>query len=364
MGKIQIPSSTVGIDRRRFSAQLLVASLPGALVSRPSHAAPAVPEGSWTSKFADVRGLRMHFVEQGSGPLVLLCHGFPELWFSWRHQIPALADSGYRVVAPDLRGYGATGGSESLTDYSIKELVADLTALLDALGEKTCVIVGHDFGAVLTWNAVLLAPDRFKAMAALSVPYNQRRDTRPIAGIQRAVGGNFNYILYFQEPGVAERELEPDMERFLRTFYHHASAEGTAQRMRLASWTSRAKLMETLVAPPAKLRWLPEDALRYYVESFRSSGLTGPLNWYRNLDNNWEQMSAFKGANIGHPALFIVGTDDPVLRSTQANYQAMTSTVPGLRRSVVLPGCGHWIQQECPVDVNRELLAFLAQVAR
>jgi pimeloyl-ACP methyl ester carboxylesterase len=364
MSRIPISSPIFSIDRRRFSAQLLVASLPGALASSPAHAAPVVPAGSWTSKFVDVRGLRMHYVEQGSGPLVLLCHGFPELWYSWRHQIPALADAGYRVVSPDLRGYGATGGSQSLTDYSIKELVADLTALLDALGERTCVIVGHDFGAVLTWNAVLLAPDRFKAMAALSVPYNQRRDTRPIDGIRRAVGGNFNYILYFQEPGVAERELEPDMELFLRTFYHHASAEGTAQRMRLASRSNRSKLMETLVAPPTQLRWLPADDLQYYVDSFRASGLTGPLNWYRNLDNNWEQMIAFKGAPITHPALFIVGSDDPVLYSTQANYQAMTSTVPGLRRSVVLPGCGHWVQQECPAEVNRELLAFLVQVAR
>jgi pimeloyl-ACP methyl ester carboxylesterase len=364
MANSQSMHFTLRTDRRRFALSMLATVALSQVVARPGYAAPAMPAGPWSSKFADIRGLRMHYVEQGSGPLVLLCHGFPELWYSWRHQIPALAEAGYRVIAPDLRGYGATGGSTALSDYSIRSLVTDLTALLDALGEKTSVLVGHDFGAVLTWNAMLLAPDRFKAMAALSVPYNQRRDTRPIEGIRRAVGGNFNYILYFQEPGVAEQELEPELARFLKAFYHHASADGAVERGRRAPRSSWSKLMDTLVSPPADIRWLPDDVFRYYVDNFQASGLTGPLNWYRNLDNNWEQTGAFLGANISHPALFIAGADDPVLRSTQANDAAMSSTVPGLRRRVILPGCGHWVQQECPAEVNKELLAFLAQVAR
>lgn len=176
------------------------------------------------------------------------------LWYSWRHQIPALAEAGYRMIAPDLRGYGATGGSTALSDYSIKSLVSDLTTLLDVLGEKTCVLVGHDFGAVLTWNAMLLAPDRFKAMAALSVPYNQRRDTRPMEGIRHTVGGNFNHTLYFQEPGVAEQDLEPELARSLKAFYRHASADGAVERRRRTPRSSRSKLMDTLVSPSANIR--------------------------------------------------------------------------------------------------------------
>ena len=352
----------VNAARRQFSANLMLGLT---FASLPVWAAPPpVPAGPWKSGAADVRGLRMGYVEQGSGPLVLLCHGFPELWFSWRHQIPALAAAGYRVVVPDLRGYGRTGGSKTLAEYTIKELVADLTGLMDALGEKTCVVVGHDFGAVLAWNAVLLSPDRFKAIVALSVPYNQRRDTAPISSIRRAVGGNFNYILYFQEPGVAEQELESDTARFLSAFYYTASADATTQRQRLVPRSSRAKLLETLVEPKGLPKWLNETDFRYYTENFRETGFTGPLNWYRNLDKNWEQMKAYEGAKITHPALFIAGEEDPVLRSTRANFEALSSTVPGLRRTVILPACGHWVQQECPDAVNRELIAFLESVSR
>lgn len=168
-----------------------------------------MPPGDWNSKTADVNGLKIHYVEQGTGPLVLLCHGFPEGWYSWRHQIPAVANAGYRVIAPDLRGYGRTGGPKAVEAYTIKALVSDVTGLLDVLGEKQCVLVGHDFGAVLTWNAALLAPERFKALTAMSVPYNQRGATPPLAGIRRAIGGNFNYIVYFQQPGVASRNSSP-----------------------------------------------------------------------------------------------------------------------------------------------------------
>lgn len=326
----------------------------------PSWAAPPpLPSGPWKSGEVEIRGLRMRYVEQGSGPLVLLCHGFPELWFSWRHQIPALAGAGYRAVAPDLRGYGRTAGSKTLSEYTITQLTTDLVDLLDALGERTCILVGHDFGAVLAWNAVLLAPERFKAVVALSVPYNQRRDTPPVASIRRAVGGNFNYILYFQEPGVAEQELDADPARFLSAFFYTASGEAAAQRQRLVPRSSRSKLLETLLESRSLPKWLSDADFKYYVESFRDTGFTGALNWYRNLDRNWELMKPYEGATITHPAFFIAGENDPVLRSTRANFEALSSTVPGLRRTAILPGCGHWVQQECPDEVNRELIAFL-----
>ncbi len=350
--------------RRRVLATIL--GLAAASVSRAQSkdTAGLVPAGPWKSAFAETNGIRMHYVEQGSGPLVLLLHGFPELWYSWRHQIPALAQSGFRAVAPDLRGYGQTGGSKNIAEYSIKTLVADVVGLLDALGEKQCVLVGHDFGAVLAWNTVLLAPDRVRAVAALSVPYNQRRDTAPLAGIRRAVGGNFNYIVYFQEPGVAEAELEPDVARFLKTFYFHASGDAAPARQRLVTRTSTAKLLETLVQPGDHQRWLPDRELQHYTDNFTRTGLAGPLNWYRNLDRNWELMKPFEGARITHPTLFVAGELDPVLIATKGNFDALSNTVPGLRRTALIPRCGHWVQQECPAEVNAELLSFLAQYAR
>ncbi|MDA7417937.1 alpha/beta hydrolase, partial [Xenophilus arseniciresistens] len=197
-----------------------------------------------------------------------------------------------------------------------------------------------------------------------SVPYNQRRDTPPVVGIRRAVGGNFNYIVYFQEQGVAEAEIESDVPRFLKTFYFHASGDAASARQRLVPRGSRAKLMETLVRPGDHQSWLPDRDLQYYVENFERTGFTGPLNWYRNLDRNWELMKPFEGARITHPALFVAGELDPVLVATRGNVEALGTTVPGLRKTTLLPKCGHWVQQECPSQVNAELIAFLAQLGR
>lgn len=350
--------------RRRFLRQSIGGITASYLSFGSSAVAQVMPTGDWKSKTAEVAGLRMHYVEQGTGPLVLLCHGFPEGWFSWRHQLVALAQAGYRVVAPDLRGYGLTGGSKDVADYAITTLVGDITGLMDALGEKTCVLAGHDFGAVLAWNAALLAPERFKAIVALSVPYNQRRDSPPVAAIRRVAGANFNYIVYFQEPGVAEKELEANVPRFLKAFYYTASADGASDLRRLPPPSNRAGLLDTLAEPKGRLSWLSDAELQYYVEQFSRNGLSGPLNWYRNLDKNWEIMKAFEGATITQPVLFLAGEQDPVLRSTRANFDRMTSTVPGLRRTSIIPSCGHWLQQECPLEVNREMIAFLGQFAR
>lgn len=349
---------------RRLVVQALGGVAAGILIPASAQTALNLPKGDWKSGVADANGLRIRYVEQGSGPLVVLCHGFPELWLSWRHQIPALAAAGYRVVAPDLRGYGETVGPKAVSEYSIKALVGDITSLMDALGERQCVLVGHDFGAVLTWNAALLAPERFKAIVALSVPYNQRRDAPPVAAIRRAAGSNFNYIVYFQEPGVAEAELEANIPRFLKAFYYSSSSEGAAEIERGPSRLRRSRLLDGLIEPTRLPRWLSENEFGYYVDQFSRSGLTGPLNWYRNLDSNWESMKAFDGATISHPTLFIAGADDPVLRSTRVNFDRQATTVPGLKRTAILPNCGHWTQQESPGEVNRELIAFLDQVSK
>lgn len=356
------PKQGAGLSRREIVKLAGLASFFPGFASAQAQPQADLPPGAWTSKTADLGRIQLHYVEQGQGPLVLLCHGFPESWYSWRHQIPAIAAAGYRVVAPDLRGYGRTGGPQQVDAYAIRELTSDLTGLLDVLQEKQCVLVGHDFGAVLTWNAALLAPQRFHALATLSVPYNQRGSTPPVAGLRRAVGGRFNYIVYFQQAGVAEAELNPNISAFLRAFYYSASAEGVAELTRRVAHTNPAGLMDTLIDPKRPPTWMSPREFDFYVAEFTRNGLTGPLNWYRNLDVNWSQMEKFAGATIVQPTLFIAGAEDPVLRSTRANFDRLASTVPKLAKTVLIPNCGHWVQQEQPETVNRELIAFLKTV--
>lgn len=349
-----------------INRRLVVGACGAALLGLSSGAVHAdfsapLPVGDWVSKTVKVNGLDIHYVEQGKGPMVLLCHGFPELWYSWRHQIPALARAGYRVIAPDLRGYGRTGGPPAVEAYAIRELVSDLVGMLDALGEKDCAIVGHDFGAVLTWNAALLAPQRFRAIVAMSVPYSQRGSTPPLVGIRRAIGSNFNYIIYFQQPGVAETELEADIAGFLRSFYFSASAEGVPELKRMPRRSSSAKLMDTIVNAGRLPSWLGVDEFGFYVTEYARNGLARPLNWYRNLDVNWSQMEEFDGAIIKHPTLFLAGELDPVLTNTRQNFERLRATVPGLRRTVLVPNAGHWVQQERPSEVNEAVIAFLKE---
>jgi len=314
------------------------------------------------SKIVATNGIRIHYVEQGKGPLVLLCHGFPECWYSWRHQITVLSAAGYRVVAPDLRGYGKTDSPKGVESYTIVEIVNDLIGLLDTLGEKSAVIVGHDFGAVVSWNAALLHPDKFKAVAALSVPYSPRREDAPIATFQKFAKNNFFYILYFQETGAADEELNSQVEKGLRSFYYSASYESELARSQFRPPSRATKLLETLVDPGKPPSWLSQSDLTYYVTEFSRHGFTGPLNWYRNLDRNWELMAQFKDAKIQVPTVFISGERDPVRFQTKRNLDELPLNVPKLTKTVLIPECGHWTQQEKPAQVNAALLEFLRVV--
>lgn len=341
------------LTRRRFVAAIAASTaLDAAYASNP----PA-----WKTGRAKVGGLEMHYVEQGAGPAVLLCHGFPECWISWRHQISALAAAGFRVIAPDLRGYGRTGGPKEVSAYGISALVGDLVGLLDALGEPRAALVGHDFGAVLTWHAALLEPGRFHAVAALSVPYRQPMSgPGPVAQLRNLVGSNFNYIIYFQEPGVAETELEADIPKFLRSMFYTVSSQGQSRPQ--AGSTRPTKLLHTLIDPGSVPDWIGEDAFQEYVQGFKANGVGPALNWYRNLDANWAAMNKFTGARIEQPALFICGAQDPVLRNTRAVFERMPTTVARLSESVIVPDCGHWVQQERPGQTNAALVKFLRSV--
>lgn len=346
------------LARRRLMQQLTaVAALSTMAVAGVD--AQSVQEADPTARKIKVNGIEMNVQTQGTGPAVLLCHGFPELHRSWRHQVKALSAQGFRVIAPDLRGYGQTDSPKPVSAFTIVELVKDLTDLLDALGEDHCVIVGHDFGAVLAWNACLLQPDRFRAVVALSVPYSPRVSEAPMAMLRKTLGERFFYIDYFQTPGVADAELDGDIARSLRAQYFSFSAAGERRRRALAPASRQARFLDTVVDPGTAPDWLGEGEFARYVADFKRNGFAGPLNWYRNLDKNWELMARFDGARVMQPALFIVGEQDPVRAQTRRNFERLPETVPHLRQIAVLDNCGHWTQQEKPEEVSRLLAGFL-----
>ena len=309
-----------------------------------------------THRTIETNGISMRIAEAGEGPPVLLLHGFPELWYSWRHQLPALAAAGYRAVAPDVRGYGGTDAPEAIDSYTMLDHVADAVGVLDALGEESAVIVGHDWGAPMAWHGALLHPERFPAVAALSVPYTPRPPAPPTQLMKRLFQDRFFYMLYFQEPGLAEAELEADVRRSMRLMLYDAS--GDAPR---SGWQARrpkdAKLLDEMRDPERLPPWLTEADIDYYTAEFERTGFRGGLNRYRNMDRDWEQSAHLAGATVQQPALFVAGERDGVLRFTGTD--AMKASVPNLRNVVILPGCGHWTQQERPADVNSALIEFL-----
>jgi len=310
-------------------------------------------------RFIDTNGIRVHVAEAGEGPLVILCHGFPESWYSWRHQIPALAAAGFHVVAPDQRGYGQTDAPAPVEAYTQQHLVGDVVGLVHALGETQACIVGHDWGAPVAWNAALWRPDVFRAVAALSVPWSDRAPLAPTQGMRQLFGDNFFYILYFQTPGVAEHELYRDVRATLRRFLFGASGNGPdLMRSMTNPLHRRATFLEQLPEPKELPPWLTEADLDYFVAEFERTGFRGGLNWYRNMDRTWELSAAFQGKQIEQPALFVSGDRD-LIRMNPGYEAAMRAVVPHLRPVVLLPGIGHWTQQEAPDAVNDALIGFL-----
>ncbi len=315
-----------------------------------------------THRIHHVNGVRLHTVEEGEGPLVLLIHGFPESWYSWRRQLPVLADAGYRAVAIDVRGYGRSSKPETIEEYRMLRMVADNVALVEALGETQAVIVGHDWGAPIAWSSALLRPDMFPAVAGLSVPYSPPSATRPSDAF-RAMGGDEEfYIEYFQQPGRAEAEIEADVRTWLLGFYFTASGDAARpERGRtMATIAPGGQLLDRFRYPDVMPAWLTEEDLDFYAGEFERTGFTGGLNRYRNIDRDFEELSVYKHHPIEVPALFIGGDrDGPTIWGRPA-IDRYATTLPRLHRSMILEGCGHWTQQERPQEVNEALLDFLA----
>jgi pimeloyl-ACP methyl ester carboxylesterase len=323
-----------------------------------------------TQRMIASNGIRLNIAEQGNGPLVLLCHGFPESWYSWRHQLAALAAAGFHAVAPDMRGYGKSDAPEAIDQYTIFHLVGDLVGLLDVLEVKTAVIVGHDWGATIAWQAARLRPDRFRAVAALSVPYRPRGEARPTSVMPRSVDAQF-YQLYFQEPGVAEAELERDPRASVRTMLYGASGEGAAAIRAAAARGGAAPNLAMVpkdggflrgagapaVLPAVLPAWLSEADIDFYAGEFKRSG----FHYYRNVDRNWELMAAFTDVKVTIPALYVAGDRDMVVSFPGMDQRLanMRQFVPALRNIQMLPGCGHWTQQERAGEVNTAILDFV-----
>lgn len=312
--------------------------------------------------FVETNGIRMHYVEAGSGPLIVLCHGFPESWYSWRHQIAALAEAGFRVVAPDQRGYGQTDRPDGIDAYSIFHLAGDIVGLVNGLQERSAAIVGHDWGAPVAWYSAQLRPDLFRAVGLLSVPFIPRGPMRPSAIVKAVFGDRIFYQEYFQEEGTAEHELERDVRAsLLATFYSLSGDAAPNERWRYA-FERGTKFLDCVVVPKKLPPWLSEADLDFFTGEFKRAGFHGGLNWYRNIDRNWELAGFLDGAKLDQPTLFVAGERDAVIEFYADAYQALEINAPSLVGKVLLSGAGHWIQQERPPEVNRLLVDFLSSV--
>ncbi|GAA1928471.1 alpha/beta fold hydrolase [Streptantibioticus ferralitis] len=303
---------------------------------------------------------RIHLVEQGTGPLVLLVHGFPESWYSWRHQLPVLAAAGYRAVAIDVRGYGRSSKPADAAAYRMLDLVEDNASVVHALGERSAVIVGHDWGSTIAANSALVRPDVFHAVGLLSVPYAPRGGPRPSEIFARMGGDDEFYVSYFQELGRAEAEIEPDVRGWLAGFYAALSADTMpAPSAPDPHFVSRGETLRDRFPAGRLPGWLSEDELDVYAGEFERTGMSGALSRYRNMDRDWEDLAEFDGTPITQPSLFIGGSLDASTSWMADAINAYPTTMPGLLSSHILDGCGHWIQQERRDEVNQLLIDWL-----
>jgi pimeloyl-ACP methyl ester carboxylesterase len=354
--------------RRRDLLRLSVGAVAAFAAPRIGHSATEeakMTSGEIRHRTVETNGIHMHLAEQGEGPLVVLCHGFPESWYSWRHQLAALAAAGFHVVAPDMRGYGQTDRPAEIDQYTLFHLVGDIVGLLDALGAKQAVIAGHDFGAPVAWLAALFRPDRFRGVIGLSVPYRPRSPVRPTTVMRQTDDAVF-YQLYFQTPGPAEAEFERDVRLTVRSGLYGGSGDAPPRDPtqpvgmvpRAGGWVARRP------NPPSLPPWLTEADVDFYTAEFTRTGYRGGLNWYRNIDRSWELLAPFAGATVSVPALYVAGDRDLVVAFPGMDQLIpnLTKFVPRLQKTIMLPGCGHWTQQERPEAVNSAMIEFLQSV--
>ena len=307
-------------------------------------------------------GIELRIAEAGEGPLVILVHGWPESWFSWRYQLQALALAGYHAVAPDMRGYGGSTIPDEIEDYNILQLTADVAGIVDALNEESATLAGHDWGAPIVWQTALLYPDIINAVVGMSVPYRGRSQNRPSRALRQSPDDDFSYTAYFQEPGVAESEFDAAPRSFIARLFTSRSPGTPTLPPRVTDPRASAGGWLARLGEPERLPdWLSGSELDYYANEFGRVGFRGGINYYRNSSRNWDLTSSLAGARIQQPALFIAGELDIVNRG---------ATVEELRRVnqpnfvelhdvILIPGVGHRNQQQAPLETNKFLLDFL-----
>ena len=308
----------------------------------------------------DTNGIQLNIAEQGNGPLVILLHGFPESWYSWRHQFAPIAAAGFKCVAPDMRGYGQSDKPEMVSAYNQVEIVNDIIGLIPGLGYETAVVIGHDWGAPTAWGCALNHEDKVSAVGALSVPFSPRAENPPLETLKAIFKDIFFYQLYFQEPGVAEAEFEADITVALRKFLYMASADGNFGSAEPKP--ADADLLSDLPDPGELPGWCSPDDLAYYVKEFSIDGFRGPLNYYRNLNLTWE-LTRHNPRQIKQPAMFVAGEKDGVIIMMAEALKNLADNVIDLRVNELIPGVGHWTQQEAPEEVNDAILRFLKSVS-
>lgn len=314
----------------------------------------------WSHRFASINGLEVHYVEQGEGPLVVLLHGFPHLWYSWRHQIGPIAEAGFRVVAPDLRGMGRTSAPEEMEVYDVPHLTADLIGLLDHLGEEQAVFSGLDFGVTAAYDLAYQHPERVRALIGLQNPFLNLTEEPPLTMAAKAGRKHFHHIDYFSQPGVADRDLAADPRGFLTKVFHTLSGAGNY----LATWQHPpgATYIEAMESAPAlPWSWMSEAEMELYVENYSASGFTGGLNWYRAGDLRWEQRKAYQDQRVAVPYFFIGSENDIDLavfhgKEPLEQFHRYYSDVRDVR---IVPGAGHMLQMERPADVSTAMVDFL-----
>lgn len=307
-----------------------------------------------THQYITVNGIKYHYAEAGKGPLVVLLHGFPELWYSWRDQLTALAKAGYHAVAPDLRGFGASEVTSNVKDYSLFQHARDVKALIDHIGDKQAVVVGHDWGANLMWLMAQLYPETVRAAVSLSIPfYPEPRDPAMIRQKWSSVFTNF------ERKGIVEEEFEKDPELFFKLFFFGLSGDapdGTIEKLYMKT-TPEDRLLTSFPSTDHLPGWLSQEELDYYVNAYKKTGISGALGFYRNTDEDYPEMKEVYKKGIHQPVLFIGGAKEAAVKF--GSTEPMKNALPNLRKIIILEGCGHWIQQERTQEMNAALIDFL-----
>ena len=307
-----------------------------------------------------VNGINLRVVVEGKGPLVILVHGWPQCWYLWRHLIDPLVAAGYRVAVPDMRGFGGSDAPPALEDHVIRTLAADVAGIATALGEEKLIVVGHDWGCVVTWHVALLYPERCTAVLGMSVPFWR---LGPEALHPPGMDEAFWYMRYFQAPGIAEKELEADVRNSLRRIYYCLSAPaGQMAFIDQIKFPRSARLLDTMPEPGDMSAFITEEDLDYYVAQYEHSGFRGGINWYRNIPVISSSTPELEGRKICQPAAFLAGVNDAVLLFDPQWREHFVPCFEDLRFVEMVDNAGHWVQIEQPEKTNALVLRFLASL--